>query len=61
MCNLLTVVNTKIVQGALSGSVNILRFGEKEPKYFDQISEYFPNPTMPLEQFWRPLLLEGRT
>ena len=53
MCDLLTVVAAKIVQGALSGSENILRFGEQEPKDFDQISEYFPNLTLPLEQFWR--------
>ena len=60
MCDLLTVMDAKIVQVALSGLENILRFGQNLLVLAHQISEYFPNPTMPIEQFWCPLMLEER-
>ena len=41
MCDLLTVIDAKIVQVALSGLENILRFGEQEPK--DTNTNYYAN------------------
>lgn len=41
MCDLLTVMDAKIVQVALSGLENILRFGEQEPK--DTNTNYYAN------------------
>ena len=41
MCDLLTVMDAKIVQVALSGLENILRFGEQEPK--DTGTNYYAN------------------
>merc|ERR550539_1572934 len=43
MCDLLTVMDAKIVQVALSGLENILRFGEQEPKAKDSGTNDYAN------------------
>jgi len=43
MCDLLTVMDAKIVQVALSGLENILRFGEQEPKAKDTGTNDYAN------------------